>query len=855
MPPRRDKRPSLPSSLLRELSVPAPDHTTSKGRSRPFSRKERRKVERSQRKLRRNVTTRHSKPPVTPAARDKRSVVVNRTKDRVSRQEEQNLEEGSISYDENGESSEVDVKQVQDTVAVVPRAVRERLAEDDAEIADLERKLGIKGRKSLPKSFHDDGLGDLLADIDALDDAARETKKRKAEAEEWLAQKRRKNLQPPAGPTDIEEEEHVLSETLSDSFEDFESSGEDDEDTSVDEDDPQAFNVDTSEHGDDTSGFELEQERSLRAPVRVRENPYVAPTSGLPVANYVPPSRRQEPGSDAELLPRLRRHLQGLVNRITESNLVAILGDVEKVYREQPRQHVTSILTDLILTQVSDPTSLPDTLLVLSAGFSTAVFKVVGMDFGAQLVQETVDRFDKAYKRAVSLPNEATKETSNLITFLTELYNFQLLGCNLIFDYIRLLLGDLSELNAELLLRIIRLSGHALRQDDPSSLKDIVALIRPAVAKIGESNVSVRTKFMIETINDLKNNKVKAGASSSVVLSEHMGRMKKTLGSLNLRKLKSTEPLGMGLRDILDSNRKGKWWLVGASWAGRSDADQNSPSNIKRHGVAGRVEGDSDSDGDSDVPLIGGEDGMPDLAELAREQMMNTDVRRAIFVAILSATDYEDAYIRVMKLRLNKDRQREIPNVILQCAGAEQQYNPYYTLIAKRLCADRKMRWTFQDCLWKLFKRMGESIFGDEPDNVEEDEAIEMRRLANIARMYGTLIREGALGLNVLKCLNMPYLQTRTRSFVEVLLISSLLDCFEAGKDGKIDAEAAIGKMIATLGDAPELCRGLQWFFKKVMRKSDLIGSKTEAKTLKTACTIAERALEATLVAEALDGP
>jgi hypothetical protein len=48
-------------------------------------------------------------------------------------------------------------------------------------------------------------------------------------------------------------------------------------------------------------------------------------------------------------------------------------------------------------------------------------------------------------------------------------------------------------------------SGPQLRQDDPSALKDIVLLIQPAVAQVGEASLSVRTKFMIDTITDLKN--------------------------------------------------------------------------------------------------------------------------------------------------------------------------------------------------------------------------------------------------------------------------------------------------------------------------------------------------------------
>ncbi len=46
--------------------------------------------------------------------------------------------------------------------ARMSRSVKDKLAEDDKEIAALEQKLGLRGKKSLPQSFKDDGLDELL---------------------------------------------------------------------------------------------------------------------------------------------------------------------------------------------------------------------------------------------------------------------------------------------------------------------------------------------------------------------------------------------------------------------------------------------------------------------------------------------------------------------------------------------------------------------------------------------------------------------------------------------------------------------------------------------------------------------
>lgn len=730
------------------------------------------------------------------------------------------------------------------------RAVKDKLAEDDEEIAALEKKLGLKGKKKLPQSFTEDGLDDLLEGLDDEDPDIQESKKRKAEGDEWLEQKRaqaRKLAKISAG-TEAESEESDDQSSAEDIFDLSDSdatSG-----MSLDDRDPiddESVASETGEQDDelvgdeDFDGFDPDEdsldEAEVSQPVkRVRENPYVAPAVATVTGKYIPPSLRQAVSSGTEDLTRLRRRIQGLVNRLTEANLISILGDVEKLYRDNPRQHVTSTLVDVLLTSVCEPTSLPDTLIMLPAGFIAAIYKVIGTDFGAQVIQRIVELFDEHYTQATHIQDissttstETTKETSNIIMILSELYNFQVVGSNLMFDYIKLFLEKLSELNAELLLKIIRTSGPQLRQDDPSSLKDIVAMLRPAVEAVGESNISVRTKFMIETINNLKNNRMKTGAVASAVTSEHTIQMKKILGSLNNRNVKASEPLRIGLNDIRASDKKGKWWLVGASWAGNTteETDDDDVANVR--------------DVKKASTRIAEDTGTSDLLQLAKEQRMNTDIRRAIFVSIMSAQDYQDAYMRLMKLKLKKVQEYEIPKVLVHCAAGEQSYNPYYTLIAKKVCGDRRLRTAFQFCLWDLFKRMGES---DEEDEVPDDdaEALDNRQLVNLAKMFGTLILDGGLSLGVLKNLNLSYLQPKTKTFLEVLFISILLQSQKA-KSGR--DEQAVANIFSKAKDTPQLIRSLQYFMKKVVAKTDIAGGKDEKAIVKWACKVAVDTLDA----------
>jgi nucleolar MIF4G domain-containing protein 1 len=138
---------------------------------------------------------------------------------------------------------------------------------------------------------------------------------------------------------------------------------------------------------------------------------------------------------------------------------------------------------------------------------------------------------------------------------------------------------------------------------------------------------------------------------------------------------------------------------------------------------------------------------------------------------------------------------------------------------------------------------MGESGFGeDEVDDDEDDEAVDMRRIVNTAKLFGALVAGGSLGVVVLKRLNLLYLQKKTRDFVEVMLVNLLLEC-----QGSERPEEAVTKVFAGVDAAPDLARGLQYFLKKVIRKSDLAGGKTSTKMLKEGCKMAEAVVQAAL--------
>lgn len=731
------------------------------------------------------------------------------------------LEESDDEFVEEdaAEESEEEISQ-----PVVSRSTKRKLEEDDAEIAALEKRLGIKGKKS--KALQEDGL-DWLAggsggeseDEDAVG----------PEDVDWLKNKRRKAS---AIATVIEAE---------DDGEEASASGSDD---------------DMDDEMDDFEAFESEGEaQSVPASQKAKkENPYVAPgtTKGIsdPTTKYIPPSLRKPASSDEEMLRHLHRQVQGKVNKVSESNMISILREVEDIYRDNARQHVTSTLIDILISLTTADVAHPDTVLITNAAFAAAIYKVIGTDFGAQLLERIVERFNHFAGQSIG----ERKQPLNLLAFLSYLYNFQVVGCALLFDYVRLLLGELTGDNTEMLLRIMRISGQQLRQDDPSALKDIVMLLQRLVAQTGEENLSVRTKFMIETINNLKNNRVKTGLAASAITAEHTTRMKRTIGTLNAR-AKATEPLRITLADINDTSKKGKWWLVGASYHDPA----RLASTTSRTSTPASKHDDSDTGYESAIP------GSVNLTKLAKRSGMNTDVRRAIFIALLSAADAKDAHVRLTKLHLKNKQQLEIPRVLITCVGGEETYNPYYALVARRLCAGssgRALRKGLGFAVWRFWQEI-EREEGEGGDEEEEGEVVSVRKVVNLGKFSAALVAAGSLSLALLRKLDLPYLPAKQSLFLEVFVTSVFFqlhrscrknrvetDASTTMTTGDIDAdtdisfEAAILRIFTCAGAPSAMLQGLQYFIRTTVESSELARTKKEKRALGTGCRVAGEALQ-----------
>lgn len=361
------------------------------------------------------------------------------------------------------------------------------------------------------------------------------------------------------------------------------------------------------------------------------------------------------------------RVLSGYLNKLSPSNLTTILTAVEETFAQNARAIVSKSLVKLIIERVAHSSDVLGEIQVVTLAALSASLFGSGMHIREGVLTESLARWD-LYSANPS--QQAGKEKANIVRFWSRLYNLDVVSCQFIYSLIRDFIGpegsSLGEDEVEQLLICLKCglsacfscsslmnftgSGAKLRSDDPTSLKQIVQLVEAKKRTMDPDSMSSRTKFMIETLGNIKNNRIKHDASQtgpgSVFATEEA--LRKHLSSLGKKRSGGMpEPFRFSMEELRSSAKDGKWWAVGAAWSGNPLVD--TPTDALN----------LDKAKNEDAVWL----------KLAHKQGMNTDVRKAIFVALMGAEDYVDAWDRLQQLSLKEVQQREIVRVILHCLG------------------------------------------------------------------------------------------------------------------------------------------------------------------------------------------
>ncbi|CEO99182.1 hypothetical protein PBRA_001088 [Plasmodiophora brassicae] len=449
---------------------------------------------------------------------------------------------------------------------------------------------------------------------------------------------------------------------------------------------------------------------------------------------YVPPHARA-----ARVETGLTKMITGQLNRLSVDNIETIATTLKTVFESHPRGTLCDIIAQVSLGLVlsyrttSPPPSIPALITYLTAHCGSEV----AAGFLERLAPALVDARQSGTNDS-GLPSAL--RAGNLVRTLSSLYEFQVIDCGLIYDLIRLFASGLTEVDVELLLVLLTGCGRQLRRDDPAALKEIIVLIQSKT--VGDQ--PPRVQFMLQTIYDLKNNKIR-------VHEQHDESLRNWLAQICGPKSAETQ-LHVSWQDLTaDHKRTGRWWLGSAKRSTTFSEAKESPDD--------RVKAVVEKD--------------PDLLAKARARRLTTDVQLAVFCIIMGSSDYLDAFEKLVRLGLRPPADRDVVFVLFDCCGHERAWNPFYAFLAAKLCSfHRAMKFTFQKAFRDVFKTLPES---------------NKRRAANLGHLLAHLIGQFSISLSHLKIVDLAACRDTPTTVFFIVLFKSLLQlpdrvvgaCFE----------------------------------------------------------------------------
>ena len=725
------------------------------------------------------------------------------------------------------------------------------LRRDDEEIATLEAKLGLsdkKEKKRLHREYatlecYGEDFGEFLNDLDGIvdrvvdgkdcDNRVRSDPKGDSDSEADFDDDD-DEIVPMKGPSfdDLDEDDSVMAEIENQNNVEVSAARDSESDSDSDGD----------SEGSDQEQVEDHNTGLTYRPIRGQDiygNTIGSPANSTKPQKYVPPHLRKKQDSNGAVddqqrqqsFLQIQRSLNNPLNRLSEDTLISVSQEIAKLYP----LHSTSDVNECIWKSTKNTCVARSHLMTglipvfVAALCGVHVINGDSSQLGEYIMEKVVVDLWKEVKVArekvtaedtVSDVDLVAKEASNLMLCLCYLYIFGVVHCSLMYDVVRDFIESFKEIDVELLLLILNHCGRALRSDDPSALKDIVLLVqkRALDTKDTVTNVS-RVDYMVSAILDLKNNKRRNQSAGFV---EKTARLKKILGQIKSSVassnggFRSESSTRISLSDLLNAETQGRFWKVGASWVGNQFRFQEEDD-----GHDSKPDKKSSVGADKETPQPNNEEDAK-LLKLATKYRMNTDVRRSVFCIIMGSADCDDAFEKLVRAEMLKNRtEKETVRVLMECCGNEKSFNKYYAHLAARICEFQpQCKFSFQLAFWDAFKTF---------------EQTKARKAANLAKLLFHLVAVNfALRLSVLKAIDMssPDELSETSMIFLTVFLSSILEHFDDPTDVVRLIETGIKKRRSTdklsnegdelghMDDGEALRANLTVFFVQVLKVS-----------------------------------
>ncbi|OAA34538.1 Armadillo-type fold protein [Metarhizium rileyi] len=421
----------------------------------------------------------------------------------------------------------------------------------------------------------------------------------------------------------------------------------------------------------------------------------------------------------------LKKSINGLINKVNTANIKNI---VPELFGENLVRGRGLFCRSIMKAQAA---SLPFTPIYAAMA---AIVNTKLPQVGELLIKRLVMQFRKGFKR-----NDKSVCLSST-TFLAHLINQQVQHEMLAGQILMLLLNRPTDDSVEIAVGFCREVGQYLENMQPS----ISAIVFDQFRNIlHEAGIDKRTQYMIEVLFQVR----KGNFKDHPAIREELDLVEEEDQITHRTELD-------GKLDVQDGLNVFKF---DPDWEENEDAYKKLKAEIL--GEGSDYEDDDDADGDESSE----DEEEEETKVMEIKDQSNTDLvnlRRTIYLTIMSSADPEEAVHKLMKIKLPVGQEPELPSMIVECCSQEKTYTKFFGIIGERFAKINR--------LWcDLF----EESFAKYYDTIHR---YENNKLRNIAQLFGHMLGVDALGWHCLSVIHLSEAETTSSSriFIQILFQS-----------------------------------------------------------------------------------
>ncbi|KAF5567795.1 CWC22-like protein [Fusarium phyllophilum] len=417
----------------------------------------------------------------------------------------------------------------------------------------------------------------------------------------------------------------------------------------------------------------------------------------------------------------LKKSINGLINKVNTANIKFI---VPELFGENLIRGRGLFCRSIMKAQAA---SLPFTPIYAAMA---AIVNTKLPQVGELLIRRLVMQFRKGFKR-----NDKAVCLSST-TFLAHLINQQVQHEMLAGQILLLLLHKPTDDSVEIAVGFCREVGQYLEEMQPSIAMAVFDQFRNI---LHEADIDKRTQYMIEVLFQVRKDKFK----DNPAVKEELDLVEEEDQITHRLELE-------GEIDVQDGLNIFKF---DPEWEEHEEAYKKLKAEILG-------EGSDDEDGEDEYESSSEDEEDEKTKAMEIKDQSNADLvnlRRTIYLTIMSSADPEEAVHKLMKINLPAGQEPELPSMIVECCSQEKTYTKFFGMIGERFAKINR--------LWcDLF----EQAFAKYYDTIHR---YENNKLRNIAMLFGHMFASDALGWHCLSVIHLNEDETTSSSriFIKIL--------------------------------------------------------------------------------------